>query len=180
MSPLRFCVLPLLAAGVLAQTTGVPGINDLQVNAGGPWLGSGSTSCFNTCVPNGNVGLTYSCSAPAGAFVLMAFNLCPCAPCSLTAPANPCVPPIPATACFGSNQSWDLNTNAACGPLLTLVQGPTTTGVIGVNVNVPFIPGPPCTNITLSCQAVIFDPCGLGLTIFPGAFLVSQAISVSF
>lgn len=180
MNPLRSCVLPcLLAAGLAGQTTGVPGINDLTVSGGGPLLGSGTTSCFNACFPNGNVNLNYQVSAPAGALVFLAFSFCPCVPCSVTAPANACVPVIPNTACLGSNQSFDLDINAACG-LILLAASVSSAGTLGAQIPVPPIPGPPCSSLTLSCQAVIFDPCGLGITGFGGPFLLSQAITASF
>jgi hypothetical protein len=166
----------LLAGTAVAQTTGVPGINDLTLNG----LFSGLTSCATTCFPNGNVTLTYTVSVAPGAIPFVLFNLCPCQPCSLTAPPNFCAPPIPATACGGSNQSFDLDLNAACGPIVLLPVGPTTTGVVGVSITVPPIPGPPCTNLALTAQAMILDLCGAGLTVAPGPFVFSQAITAWF
>jgi hypothetical protein len=167
----------LLAGAAVAQTTGVPGTNDLEVNG----LGGGQASCVNLCFPNGNVALSYTVNGPVGAFVLIAFNFCPCSPCSLSGPANACVPSLPFTACGATtNQSLDLDTNAACGPLLLLVPTVTSAGTLALNINIPPIPGPPCTNVALSAQAVIFDPCGNGLNGLAGAFLVSQAITTWF
>jgi hypothetical protein len=166
----------LIAGSAAAQTTGVPGINDLTMNS----IGSGATSCVTQCYPNGNVTLTYMVSVAPGAIPFVMFNFCPCLPCSLTAPSNFCSPAIPATACFGSNQSLDLDLNAACGPVLFLPVGPTTTGVVGVSITVPPIPGPPCTNVALTAQAMILDLCGAGLTVAPGPFVFSQAITALF
>lgn len=165
----------ILVGAAVAQTTGVPGINDLTMNG----FGSGMTSCAVTCVPNGNTVLNYTVSVAPGAIPFVIFNLCPCLPCSLTAPTNFCAPPIPPSACGGSNQSFDLDINAAC-PLILMPVGPTTTGVVGVSITVPPIPGPPCTNLALSAQAMILDLCGAGLTVAPGPFVFSQAITVWF
>lgn len=171
-----FLLSCLLSGSAVAQTTGVPGINDLTLNF---TFGSGMTSCATTCFPNGNVVLTYTVSVGTGAIPFLMLNLCPCQPCSLTAPLNFCAPTIPATACGGSNQSLDLDVSAAC-PILFLPVGPTTTGVVGVSITVPPIPGPPCTNMALSAQALILDLCGAGLTVAPGPFVFSQAITTWF
>jgi hypothetical protein len=171
-----FLLSCLLAGSAAAQTTGVPGINDLTLNS----IGSGATSCVTQCFPNGNVTLTYMVSVAPGAIPFVMFNFCPCLPCSLTAPSNFCSPTIPPTACFGSNQSLDLDLNAACGPVLFLPVGPTTTGVVGVSITVPPIPGPPCSNVALTAQAIILDLCGAGLTVAPGPFVFSQAITAWF
>ncbi len=161
----------------VAQTTGVPGINDLTVNG----FGSGQTSCATTCFANGNLVLNYTVSAPFGAPVLIAFNLCPCAPCTLPGPANFCAPPIPLTACALSNQSFDLSLNAACGPLTLLPTTPILgTTLSSLSIAVPPIPGAPCLNLALSAQAVIIDPCGAGLFAAPGPFVLSQAITTWF
>jgi hypothetical protein len=57
----------------------------------------------------------------------------------------------------------------------------TTAGTLAVNVSVPAIVGPPClTGVFLSAQAVILDPCGQGLNVAPGPFLLSQAITAEF
>lgn len=172
----RLLPLFVFTAATVAQTTGVPGINDLQVNG----FGSGMTSCATTCFPNGNVTLTYTVSAPVGSFVFVMFNLCPCFTCQLPAPANGCFPNIPATACGGSNQSLDLDLSAACGPLLALPVTVTTAGVLGVSINIPPFSGTPCTNAVLTAQGVVVDPCGLGLFAAPGPFVLTQAISAWF
>lgn len=166
----------LLAAPLAAQTTGVPGINDLDVNG----FGAGTTSCSTICYPNGGVTLNYSASVPAGAIVLVFFTFCPCLPCMLNAPANACLPTIPATACGGSNQSLDLNINAACGPILSLPMSINTAGVLGLSINIPTFTGLPCTNAVLTAQAVVIDPCGLGLFAAPGPFVFTQAITTVF
>lgn len=169
-------LITLLSATSIAQTTGTPGINDLVVNG----FGAGMTSCATTCYPNGNVVLNYSASVPPGAFVLVLFTFCPCAPCTLNAPSNPCVPAIPATACGPSNQSLDLNINAACGPLLSFPMGITTAGTFGLSVPIPPFVGTPCTNAVLTAQAIVVDPCGLGLFAAPGPLVFTQAITTWF
>jgi hypothetical protein len=166
----------VLATSIAAQTTGVPGINDLDLNG----FGAGTTSCSTICYPNGNVSLNYTASVPPGAFVLVFFTFCPCLPCQLAAPTNACLPPIPPTACGPSNQSLDLNINAACGPLVSLPMSINTAGVLGLSINIPPFVGPPCSNAVLTAQAVVLDPCGLGLFAAPGPFVFTQAITATF
>lgn len=166
----------LLATATIAQTTGVPGINDLEVNG----FGSGTTSCATTCYPNGNVTLNYTANVPAGAFVLVFFTFCPCFACQLPAPTNTCTPAIPTTACGGSNQSLDLDINAACGPVVALPMTLNSAGVMGLSLPIPGFTGLPCTNAVLTAQAVVVDPCGLGLFALPGPFVLSQAITTWF
>jgi hypothetical protein len=174
---MRSCLLTTLCtASIAAQTTGVPGINDLDVNG----FGAGSTSCASTCYPNGGVTLNYSASVPAGAFVLVFFTFCPCSPCQLSGPTNTCAPAIPLTACGPSNQSLDMSLNAACGPLLSLPMSINSAGVLGLSINVPNFTGLPCTNAVLTAQAVVLDPCGLGLFAAPGPFVFTQAITTWF
>ena len=176
---MRFSTLPLaviLASSALAQTTGVPGINDLTVNN----LGSGTTSCAGFCFPNGGVTLNMIVNAPPGSFAIALFNFCPCQACSLPGPTNACVPAIPATACGPSNQSLDLNPIAACGIALTAVMVPTSAGVPGLTVPIPTFTGPPCSSALMTVQAVMLDPCGLGLFALPGPFVMTQAITLAF
>lgn len=166
-----------LAAASIAQTTGVPGINDLEVNG----FGSGATSCATTCFPNGNVTLNYTANVPAGAFVIVLFTFCPCATCQLPGPTNSCLPAIPNTACgFTTNQSFDLDLNAACGPLLALPMAVNSAGVMGLSMPIPGFTGLPCTNAVLTAQAIVVDPCGLGLFALPGPFVFTQAITTWF
>lgn len=174
---MRSLLLPtLLTASIAAQTTGVPGINDLDVNG----FGAGTTSCASICYPNGGVTLNYSASVPAGAFVLVFFTLCPCSVCQLPGPSNGCFPNIPATACGGSNQSLDLNITAACGPVLSAPMSINSAGVLGLSINIPTFTGLPCTNAVLTAQAIVIDPCGAGLFAVPGPFVLTQAITTTF
>lgn len=166
----------LLGTSLVAQTTGVPGINDLTVNG----FGSGATSCATICYANGNVTLNYTASVPTGAFVLVFFTFCPCNVCTLPGPSNTCSPAIPATACGGSNQSLDLDLNAACGPLLSLPMSINTAGVFGLSISIPPFTGLPCSNAVLTAQAVVIDPCGSGLFAVPGPFVFTQAITTLF
>ena len=162
---------------VFAQTTGVPGMNDYTINS----LGSGSTSCTSLCFPNGNVTLALNISAPVGSVCVAVFNFCPCTTCWLPAPPNACVPVIPPTACGGSNQSADINLTAACGVALSLVMVTNTAGTIGATLTIPPLPGPPCGVISLSTQAVVIDPCGVGVPPpFGGPFVLTQAYTLNF
>lgn len=171
---MRSILLPtLLTASIVAQTTGVPGINDLDVNG----FGGGTTSCTSICYPNGNVTLNYSASVPVGAFVMVFFTFCPCSPCQLPGPTNSCAPAIPLTACGPSNQSFDMSLNAACGPLLALPMALNSAGVLGLSVTIPPFTGFPCSNAVLTAQAVVIDPCGQGLFAAPGPFVFTQAIT---
>ncbi|MBL8729514.1 MAG: hypothetical protein JNM25_13860 [Planctomycetes bacterium] len=173
--PLLF-VTQLLLTSAFAQTTGVVGINDYTING----VGSGSTSCSAMCYPNGGVTLNLDVSAPAGSVALLLFNFCPCSPCSLAGPSNTCLPAIPATACGGSNQSLDLDMSSACGIAFTLPVTLTTAGTLSVALPIPTIPGVPCASLTLSTQAVVIDPCGLGIFAAPGPFVLSQAYTLQF
>jgi hypothetical protein len=166
----------LLSSAALAQTTGVPGINDLTVN----WTGSGSTSCTSMCFPNGNTTIAFDVSMPTGAIAILAFNFCGCAPCSLPGPSNACAPAIPATACGGSNQSLDISVNAACGPIVFIPVATSTAGTVGATITIPPIPGPPCASAVLGVQGIVIDPCGLGVFAVPGPFVLTQAYTLQF
>ncbi|MFY9341323.1 MAG: hypothetical protein WAT39_02455 [Planctomycetota bacterium] len=173
---LRTLLLSALTASLVAQTTGVPGINDYTING----LGSGATSCVSLCFPNGNVTLNLAVSAPFGSFALLLFNFCPCQTCGLPGPTNACVPPIPLTACGGSNQSLDLDLTAACGPAIIQFVGPSTAGFPFTTLTIPPLPGAPCTVATLSTQAAVINPCGLGVLGVPGPFVMTQSFTVNF
>jgi hypothetical protein len=166
-----------LAATGTAQTTGVFLTNDYQVNG----LGSGSTSCTPMCFPGGGVTLNLSVFAAPGSFAIVVFNFCPCTACSMPAPANTCLPAIPATACGGSNQSLDMNLTAACGIAFSAFLVPNSAGFLSLPLTIPSFTGPPCTNITISTQAAVINPCGLGIPgLFPGPFVMTQGYSLSF
>jgi len=165
----------LTAGAAMAQTTGVPGINDLTVN----WAGSGTTSCTSMCFPNGNVALNFDVSAPVGAVAVLLFSFCPCTTCSLPGPANTCLPTIPATACGGSNQSLDLDMSPPCGITVSIPVTVNSAGTLGTTVNIPPIAGIPCTT-PLAVQAVVIDPCGAGLFAVPGPFVMTQSYTLWF
>ncbi len=177
---MRTFFLPLVAFLAVctapAQTTGVVGINDYTING----LGSGSTSCTTLCFPGGGLTLTLAASAPVGSIVLVLFNFCPCLVCSLGGPTNACLPPIPATACGGSNQSLDMSLAAGCGIAFSAVITVNSAGVLALSLPIPSFTGPPCTNATLSTQAVVIDPCGLGLFAVPGPFVLTQSYTLTF
>jgi hypothetical protein len=167
------------AAATLAQTTGVPGINDYTINS----LGSGTTSCTTFCFPNGNLNLNLQVSAPAGAFAIVLFNFCPCTTCSLPGPTNACLPLIPSTACGAStNQSLDMSLTAACGIAFSAVLAPNSAGTPGLSMQLPIpaFTGLPCMNATLSTQAAVIDPCGMGLFGLAGPFVMTQSYTLNF
>lgn len=173
---------PLLAISLalgpaFAQTTGTVGSNDYTING----LGSGGTSCVPLCFPNGNVVLNLAVSAPLGAIGIVFFNFCPCLPCQLPAPINACVPPIPVTACSGSNQSFDMDLSPPCGLPVNLTLFVNTAGVYANTVTIPPLPGAPCSGVwQLSTQAIIFSSCGLGTFAVPGPYVLTQAFTLNF
>lgn len=167
----------LAIGSALAQTTGVVGTNDYTINS----LGSGGTSCVPLCFPNGGLVLNLAVSAPLGAIGIAFFNFCPCLPCQLPGPSNACVPPIPATACFGSNQSFDMDLSPPCGVPFNVTLIPNTAGVYAASVPIPPLPGAPCSGLwTLSTQAIVFSSCGLGLTAAPGPYVLTQSFTLNF
>lgn len=168
----------LTIATAFAQTTGVVGMNDLTVNS----LGSGSTSCTTLCFPNGGLTLNLNVSAPPGAIAIAFFGFCPCTTCTLPGPTNTCLPTIPNTACGAStNQSLDLDMTAACGIVASFVMS-NSTGTPGtsMSLNIPAFTGLACTNATLSVQAAVIDPCGLGLFGVVGPFVMTQSYTLTF
>lgn len=165
----------LTAGAAIAQTTGVPGLNDLTVNL----MGSGSTSCSPFCFPGGNVTIALDLSAPPGASGFLLLSFCRCLPCQLNAPTNTCAPAIPLTACGGSNQSLDLDMSLPCGIAAVVPFAVTTAGTLQLLVPIPTIVGFPCTT-PLSVQAVVVDPCGLGLFAMPGPYVLSQSYTLLF
>ncbi|HEX6813082.1 MAG TPA: hypothetical protein VF384_15770 [Planctomycetota bacterium] len=168
--------LVLGVASALAQTTGVPGINDLTIDG----LGSGTTSCSTRCFPNDPVAVNLRVTAPPGSLVLALFSFCPCLPCSVPGFSNACVPPIPGTACGGSNQSLDLDLGAGCGIAMTSLMVPDSAGVPSLSVPIPTLIGPQCATALLSVQGVVIDPCGYGLLPIPGPFVFTQAVTLLF
>lgn len=160
----------------LAQTTGVPGINDYTVNS----LGSGTTSCTTLCFPGGGLTLNFQLSAPGGALGLVMINFCPCLTCQLQGPPNTCFPTIPTTACGLSNQSLDLDLSPPCGIPFSQVALPNSAGILTVSVPIPAFTGVPCTNAVISTQAIVFDACGLGLFAVPGPFVFTQSFTIWF
>ena len=105
----------------------------------------------------------------------------PCATAQDPPPRVDKEPVIPATACGGSNQSADINLTAACGIALSLVMTTNSAGTVGAVLNIPPLPGPPCGVISLSTQAVVINPCGLGVPpAFGGPFVLTQAYTLNF
>src|SRR5262249_2236728 len=167
--------LALALAPAVAQTTGVPGINDYTINS----LGSGSTSCTSLCFPNGNVTLGLNVSAPVGSFIVALFNFCPCLACSLPAPPNTCLPPIPPAAWGGSTRPAAPPPPSAGGSALSRVMATNAAATARGVLTTPPLPGPPCSVIQLSTQAVVINPCGLGVPPgFGGPFVLTQAYAL--
>lgn len=175
---MHHALLSLLATAGLtvAQTTGVPGINDYTVNS----LGSGSTSCSTLCFPGGGLTLNLQITQPGGALGLILINFCPCLACQLTAPTNACLPAIPSTACGPSNQSLDLDLSPPCGIPFSQVVFPNSAGVLSLQVPIPAFTGAPCTNAVISTQGIVFDACGLGLFALPGPMVMTQSYTILF
>jgi hypothetical protein len=165
----------LLVGAAIGQTTGVVNKNDLTINT----LGSATTSCTTLCFPT-PVTLTHRVSTTSGNFVIFLFSFCPCVPCSMAMGNATCTPVIPMTACgLTTNQSVDLLfPNTAC-PLFNLGSAIAVGGIAQISWNVPFL-GPPCVSGRGSTQALIFDPCAIGNSAFPGPFLMTQAYTLNF
>ncbi len=178
-------LLPLfLAPFTVAQTTGVPGINDLEVTMPPslPGLaGSGTSSCF--LVPGGahsctNIGvLQYRVNAAPTAIAAVIFlSFCP--PCggssniAFTAVPALCGGP-PGITCTSANPTTNrcFALNLAGGCWLNVFAIPTTPPSGFFHLRIP-IPASVCFGLTIWAQAVIVDPCSI-----PG-FHFSQAIGI--
>ncbi|HLQ37629.1 MAG TPA: hypothetical protein VK348_07500, partial [Planctomycetota bacterium] len=83
------------------------------------------------------------------------------------------------TACGSTtNQSFDIQLGCVSSSSLVLANA---AGSATLTLNIPNLgPAPPCSIGPLTTQAVVIDPCGLGVTGFPGPFVLTQAHSVSF
>jgi hypothetical protein len=170
----RLLPVALLLSIAGAQTTGVPGTNDYTLNA----LGSGTTSCTFLCFPT-PVTLSMQAWTPTGNFVFFLFSFCPCFGCSQNWSPNACVPAIPPTACGSTtNQSVDILPQPGC-PLFVVGSAISVGGVATFNWVLPPL-GPPCASARGSTQALIFSPCGVGSSAFPGPFVLSQAYNLAF
>jgi hypothetical protein len=158
-----------------AQVTGVPGINDYTINAP---VCAGSPSC-TTCCFQTPVALNCNVSTTPGNLVVVIWSFCPCFAGFACGPINACVPPIPNTACGSTtNQSLDLQLGCV---MTTFVGVANTAGIAPVTLNIPNLgPALPCSIGPLSTQAVVLDPCGLGVAAFPGPFVATQAYDVWF
>ena len=178
-------LLPLLLAPFIsAQTTGVPGANDLEVvmpPSLASLAGSSTSSCF--LVPGGahsctNAGfLQYRVNASPTAIAAVIFlSFCP--PCGGTSNiAFTAVPALcggpPGISCTSANPTTNrcFALNLAAGCWLNSFAIPTTPPSGFFHLRIP-IPPSTCFGATLWAQAVIVDPCSL-----PG-FHFSQAIGI--
>ena len=169
---LRSFAILLLTSTAFAQTTGVPGINDLTVMKPPTFTpqGSGATSC--TLVPGSPTApftVAYVLNGTPGMPNALLLNLSPpgpgCVPQYLPFPAAPvsCAGPVN----NGTNIWLSLQIQ---GPWPIWVWGtPNTAGFTRWNFNVN-LPGPN----TLWAQSVIFDTCA------PWGFKFSQALGFSW
>ena len=173
--PLLSRLLLSLAAPsfAIAQTTGVPGINDYTISGSL----SGSASCTTLCFAT-PANLNLNVSTAPGNLVIFAWSFCPCFGGFVCGGPNACFPTIPTTACGSStNQSLDLQLGCV---LTTFSAVANATGNASMLLPIPSIgPLPPCS-FPMASQALILDPCGVGLSILPGPFVLSQAYDVLF
>ena len=158
-----FSAATFLAPAVsVAQTTGVPGFNDLTVNG----LGSGTTSCSAPIsMSGGGVATMEVSTAPSVPVVLLFTPFCRCQPPFFPLPPSTSCP-IPFTAGGGaSNQSVDLLLSPNC-ILLNFVTNSDAAGM----VDLP-LPLPP--SFVLGVQAASLHPCATG---FPVLFTQAHTI----
>jgi hypothetical protein len=156
----------------LAQTTGVPGINDYTVNG----LTSGSMSCTTQCNAT-PVNLNLAVSTVPGNIVIFAFSFCPCFSGFACAGPNACLPAIPTTACGAStNQSLDIQ----LGCVTTFFAGVAGTAGATMTLSIPSLGAIPPCSVQLATQAIVIDTCGVGLSFLPGPFVLTQAYDLLF
>ena len=131
----------LLATPAFAQTTGIPGVNDLSING----QNGGTTSCANTLLPTGPTMIAMNVSSLGNEIVIGAFSSS-CVPGAVTTPdplytldLNPAgfaiafdgsgifLPPTPLTPFFNTpaTGNWDLAVTATVptGPFLAIQIG---------------------------------------------------------
>jgi len=157
----------------VAQTTGVPGINDYTIAPGC----SGPQSCTSCCFTT-PAALVCNVSTAPGRAVIFYFSFCPCTTCFIPGPANVCVPGIPSTACGNStNQAFEVLLGCVSSTNFVIAN---SAGIATFNLNLPFLGPAPACSINLSTQAIVIDPCGMGVNGFPGPFVLSQAYSLNF
>ena len=150
------------AVAPLAQTTGVPGYNDLTVNG----LGSATTSCTDLSVPPGLVTFNVS-TAPNVPTVFLFTVFCDCYPCFFARPPSEATCPIPYTACAGTtNQSIDLLLGYC--PVLSATVISDAAGDATLTLLVP--PG-----FSVGVQAASVHPCQ---ATSPFPILLTQAFTV--
>lgn len=142
---LRGALLAFAATSLAAQTTGVPGINDLRVMG----LGTSTTSCNALGVVLTTPGvLTFDVSCRANTFGVIAISpACfgGCAGIPLF-PASACGLPA---GCFGTDLMWSL------GPVIATVSfASDALGDSHIAIPVPSV-APGCA----AAQAIIHDPC---------------------
>lgn len=164
---LSLCVL---ASPLAAQTTGVPGANDLTVRLPPTYVpqGSGATSCNNLgFVPGAPFVVAYevSASTATGAFLMLGFAGC-------TAAGLPFMPSATA-ACAGTPAGTPLTNlwfsiNFGGGSPFAVPGIMNSAGMARWNFNIPAGPG------TMWAQAVLLDACS------PTGFKFSQAHGFSW
>lgn len=177
-STIAAVLLPIASA--VAQTTGVPGINDYTLNG----LVSGSSSCTQLCFAT-PTNLTMAVQTVPGAIAVVVWTDCPCRGCAFPWPANTCVPPIPfgtAAPCSATNQSLDFVPIPGCNILFQGFLFANAAGLASQTLALPPLgsSAQPCA-LRFTTQAVVLDPCGLGgPPLGAGPFVLTQAYDVGF
>ena len=181
-SLVRSLALAAVVAPLVAQTTGVAGMNDYTVNGSTP----GSTSCPQVCIPTPGT-ISMSVNTAPGAFVVIIWTDCQCLGCAIPWAPNSCVPVIPngtAAGCTTTNQSIDFLPAPGCNILWSGTAVANAAGQATIVLTVPsFANGTvPCGPFNrLTTQAIVFDPCGVGgAPIGPGPFVLTLASDVGF
>ena len=166
--------LSLLAGAPVAQTTGVPFVNNLTVTTSA-WTaqGGGQTSCFmvtpNAAYPPGVVN--YALSIPPGTSAVLGLSIGPGGCVSQFLPFLPpasvgCAGPLAGTP--STNLWWSLPFLSSGFPIF-IPMAVNTAGVMASTVPIGIL-GPQI----LWAQAVIVDPCA------PSGFKFSQAIGFAW
>ncbi len=167
---LKLLLATVLSCSVLsAQTTGVPGVNDLRMLLPPTYLpqGSGATSCNNLgFIPGAPFVAAYDLTVGTGTAAILLLDFVSCTPAGLglspsAAPA--CAGPLAGTPL--TNLWYSLNLTPAPIPVPGFIN---TTGMARWNFNIPAGPG------FVWAQAFILDACS------PWGFKFSQAHGFSW
>lgn len=161
----------LLPTAVVAQTQGVPGVNDYWITPGGA-PGGFSCKAMNFVTPN-VLNMNVS-AAPNTPFYVFWFT-CPCVAC-MQAPAmgtSSCLPP-PTSACPASNQFLEVGVINPCQLLIAMPSLTNSAGLGTIQISVPLATNP----FILSTQTVFLGPATC--VVSPWSLLLSQGWNVTF